>query len=74
MIVLGFRGALTGNKDLADNATARNIAFGWLAAVILTLAAGIPVFGFEAHTPFLSGAGALDMGSAEPVNALSIPN
>ncbi|CAE7749406.1 unnamed protein product [Symbiodinium sp. CCMP2456] len=74
MIVLGFRGALTGNADLADNGTVRNIAFGWLAAVILTLAAGIPVFGFEAHTPFLSGVGALDIGSAEPVNALSIPN
>ncbi|CAE7576238.1 unnamed protein product [Symbiodinium natans] len=74
MIVLGFRSALTGNAELADNETVRNIAFGWMAAVILTLAAGIPIFGFEAHTAFLSGIGALDFDQAEPVNALSIPN
>ena len=73
MIVLGFRGALTGNGDLADNKTARNIAFVWLGAVILTLASGIPLFGFQAHTAFLGGLGALDF-EAEPVNALSIPN
>eukprot|EP00440_Ansanella_granifera_P028826 gb/GFBE01031309.1/.p1 GENE.gb/GFBE01031309.1/~~gb/GFBE01031309.1/.p1 ORF type:complete len:492 (+),score=88.27 gb/GFBE01031309.1/:1-1476(+) len=76
MIVLGFRGALLGDKDMADNSVVRNVALVWLATVIATLASGIPVFGFEAHTPFLSGLGALPAESfaAEPVNALSIPN
>eukprot|EP00931_Biecheleriopsis_adriatica_P043857 TRINITY_DN25060_c0_g1_i1.p1 TRINITY_DN25060_c0_g1~~TRINITY_DN25060_c0_g1_i1.p1 ORF type:complete len:475 (-),score=87.59 TRINITY_DN25060_c0_g1_i1:42-1466(-) len=75
MIVLGFRGALLGDKDLADNGLVRNVAFTWLAAVILTLATGIPLFGFEAHAPFLGGLGAIEgMAPQEPVNALSIPN
>ena len=74
MIVLGFRGALTGNKDLADNGTVRNGAFAWLVAVVLTLATGIPIFAFQAHTAFLGGLGALQDFEAEPVNALSIPN
>lgn len=77
MIVLGFRGALAGNKDLADNSTVKNVAFGWLAAVILFLSIGIPVLHFEAHTQFLAGVGALSpspVATLEPVNALSIPN
>ncbi|CAE8644806.1 unnamed protein product, partial [Polarella glacialis] len=76
MIVLGFRSALTGDKDLSDNSLVKNIAFGWLALVVGTLAAGVPLFGFEVHAPFLSGLGALspESFSAEPVNALSIPN
>mmetsp|Transcript_25938 Transcript_25938/g.45729 ORF Transcript_25938/g.45729 Transcript_25938/m.45729 type:complete len:283 (+) Transcript_25938:1-849(+) len=74
MIVLGFRGALTGNKELADNGTVRAVAFAWLALVILTLAAGIPLFQFGAHAPFLGGLGALEGFGSEPVNALSIPN
>ncbi len=71
MIVLGFRGALTGDRDLADNDTARGISAFWMVAVVATLAVGVSL-GFEAHTPFLSGLGALDF-PAEPVNALSIP-
>jgi len=71
MIVLGFRGALTGDRDLADNGTARGISALWMVAVVATLAVGVSL-GFEAHTPFLSGLGALDF-PAEPVNALSIP-
>jgi len=48
----------------------------WLVAAVATLAAGIPIFGAEAHTPFLGGFGALpsSMPVTEPVNALSIPN
>jgi len=45
--------------------------------VIATLASGIPLFGWETHTPFLAGLGALPpdvVPSPEPVNALSIPN
>lgn len=39
--------------------------------VVCTLALGVPL-GFQAHTPFLAGLGALE-GFSEPVNALSIP-
>jgi len=77
MIVLGFRGALLGDRDLADNSLVRNIAFVWLAAVAVTLASGVPFFGWEAHAQFLSGIGAIPAGtfqSPEPVNALSLPN
>lgn len=77
-LVVGFRGAISGNA-----ATANGDLFGipnflkvvggcWLAAVVLTLATGVPVFGWEAHTPFLAGIGALPT-EAEPVNALSVP-
>ena len=71
MIVLGFRGALTGDQDLADNSNARGLSAFWLVAVIATLAVGVSL-GFGAHTPFLGGLGALEV-AAEPVNALSIP-
>lgn len=76
MIVLGFQGALTGDKALADNSTVRNLGLAWMLLVIATLAAGIPAMGFEAHTPFLAGLGglAVDGLAKEPVNALSIPN
>eukprot|EP00438_Fugacium_kawagutii_P009312 Skav234530 [mRNA] locus=scaffold2556:149566:151429:- [translate_table: standard] len=71
LIVLGFRGALTGDKNLADNSTARGIAAFWIIAVIATLAVGVSL-GFGPHTPFLAGLGAMDF-PQEPVNALSIP-
>lgn len=71
MIVLGFRGALTGNQELADNSNARGLSAFWLVSVIATLAVGVSL-GFGPHTPFLGGLGALDF-PAEPVNALSIP-
>lgn len=71
MIVLGFRGALTGDQDLADNSNARGLSAFWLVAVIATLAVGVSL-GFGAHTPFLGGLGALEV-AAEPVNALSVP-
>jgi len=76
MIVLGFRSALAGDKDLVDNSAVKNVAIAWLAAVIFFLASGVGLWGFQAHTPFLAGLGALDVGSlaAEPVNALSVPN
>jgi hypothetical protein len=76
MIVLGFRSALAGDKDLVDNSAVKNVAFAWLATVIFFLASGVGLWGFQAHTPFLAGLGALDAGSfaAEPVNALSVPN
>lgn len=73
LIVLGFRGALTGNEELAsgNSGTARSVALGWFVTVVCTLALGVPL-GFQAHTPFLAGLGALE-GFSEPVNALSIP-
>lgn len=77
MLVLGFRGALTGDVALADSSAARAVAGMWLLAVVVTLASGIPVFGWEAHTLFLGGFGALPaetLPAVEPVNALSIPN
>lgn len=75
MLVLGFRAALSGDATLADSSLARNVSYVWLAAVVITLATGISVFGFEAHTAFLSGVGALSLESAlpEPANALSLP-
>ena len=69
--MLGFRGALSGNKDLALGKFAPYVAGPWLMAVVLTLAVGVPLLGFAAHTPFLAGLGALT--ANEPVNALSIP-
>lgn len=73
LIVLGFRGALMGEKDLADNSTARGIAAFWFVAVVATLAVGVSL-GFGPHTPFLAGLGATGpMDGTEPVNALSIP-
>ena len=71
LIVLGFRGALTGNEEIADNSNARGLAAFWFVAVVATLAVGVSL-GFGAHTPFLAGLGAMDF-PAEPVNALSIP-
>lgn len=77
LLVLGFRGALAGDAALADSLPARVVSGVWLAAVVATLASGIPVFGWETHTPFLAGLGALppeSLPTVEPVNALSIPN
>jgi len=77
MLVLGFRAALAGNTDMVDSFAIRAMSGVWLAAVVATLAAGIPLFGAGAHTLFLSGVGALPSGMlpvTEPVNALSIPN
>jgi len=76
LLVLGFRGALQGDAELANNGTMRNISLAWLAGVVITIAAGIPIGGFEAHTPLLGGVGALPaevMPVLEPVNALSVP-
>ena len=71
LIVLGFRGALEGDASVADSQLARNIAFFWIFAVVVTLAAGVPL-GFQVHTPFLSGLGDLP-DVMEPANALSLP-
>eukprot|EP00959_Pyramimonas_sp_CCMP1952_P254051 5307351-Pyramimonas_sp.AAC.1 len=59
MIVLGFRSALAGDKDLVDNSAVKNVAIAWLAAVIFFLASGVGLWGFQAHTPFLAGAGGM---------------
>lgn len=77
MLVLGFRAALMGDTAMVDSFAVRVTSGLWLAVVVATLAAGIPIFGAGAHTPFLSGFGALPSGmvpATEPVNALSIPN
>lgn len=76
MLVLGFRAALQGDKEMADSGLVKGVAAAWLVAVVATLATGIPVFGYEVHTPFLAGAGAVEgmLAAPEPVNALSIPN
>lgn len=78
LLVLGFRGALQGDAEAADNASAKNVSYFWLAAVVLTIAAGVPLLGSEAHTPFLGGIGGLGAdtvpaAATEPINALSLP-
>lgn len=70
LIVLGFRGAMTQQPQLADSSVLRSVAAVCFVAVVATLASGVAL-GFEAHTPFLAGLGALE--AEEPVNALSIP-
>jgi len=77
MLVLGFRAALAGDREMVDSFAIRAASGVWAAAAVATLAAGIPFFGAGAHTLFLSGFGALPSGMVpvtEPVNALSIPN
>eukprot|EP00448_Togula_jolla_P010408 CAMPEP_0170594000 /NCGR_PEP_ID=MMETSP0224-20130122/13759_1 /TAXON_ID=285029 /ORGANISM="Togula jolla, Strain CCCM 725" /LENGTH=484 /DNA_ID=CAMNT_0010918013 /DNA_START=21 /DNA_END=1475 /DNA_ORIENTATION=- len=78
LIVLGFRSAIAGDAKLADSGVARVGAGLWLAAAVVALAVGTSA-GFEAHTPFLAGVGALGPDQVlfpsvqEPVNALSVP-
>ena len=71
LIVLGFRGAMTQQPQLADSFPLRATAAVCFVAVVVTLASGVSL-GFEAHTPFLAGLGALET-AEEPLNALSIP-
>eukprot|EP00929_Paragymnodinium_shiwhaense_P010941 TRINITY_DN11603_c0_g1_i1.p1 TRINITY_DN11603_c0_g1~~TRINITY_DN11603_c0_g1_i1.p1 ORF type:complete len:483 (-),score=118.67 TRINITY_DN11603_c0_g1_i1:46-1494(-) len=81
LLVLGFRGGVTGNKSLAEGGEGgiyKNVAFVWLAAVVATLAAGVPLAHAELHSQLLSNAGALPVetmagAAAEPANALSLP-
>jgi len=76
LIVLGFRGALTGDAALADNSAAKTAAWVWFAAAVATIAAGVPLFAAAAHTPFLGGLGAFSadaVPAVEPANALSVP-
>jgi len=79
LIVYGFRQSMGRGDPNFMNSTVKNVALAVLAAVGLTAATGVPVFGFGAHTPFLGGIGDLPSSAlpsflhSEPVNALTIP-
>lgn len=81
LLVLGFRGALARDAEAADAQVPKFTSGIWLAAVVATIAAGLPVFAWEAHTPFLGGVGdlptdvlsSMPVFAQEPVNALSVP-
>lgn len=82
LIVLGFRSASTKpESEQPEVGSLRTVAFGIAALFFSALALG-PSVGFEGHSPFLFGTGALAtdtvqslpfVSHAEPVNALSLP-